>query len=165
MTSRLTSPRVHPTGSFIDDINESCIHQNAKIYINSSCDTIYRVKDDIAKISTNSETNPIIDDKSNFDSYFINIQQTIIEKFEVDLYNIIYKYYETSCGMIRLNDLLLGYLMFPNEKDYIHSTINDEDNLEQMNDLTSLVHDDPFLFIRYKIITDFIDLFSALVIK
>ena len=151
----------------VDDIDDSyCASRSSfAIYDVSSPKNISERRE---RSRCDERMNLTISEKTGYedsvDIYQVLIQKTIIEKYEIDLYHIIEKYHDTACGQIRLNDLLISHLIYINERNCLNTIEEDQEN-EYKNDLANIACKDSHLFIKYKIIFDLIDLFSALLIK
>ena len=92
--------------------------------------------------------------------YIQTIKSTLIEKYEVDLYKIIEKFYDTSCKSVKTRDLLLTHLIYSFEQC---SDSRFEDDLQ--SSLTLTVSNDPLAPVKYNIICDLCHLISALLVK
>ena len=113
----------------------------------------------VASFGQSTRRNYNIED-NHLDTYIQEIKSTIIEKYEVDLYNTIEKFYDTSCKSLRTKDLLLTHLIYNFEQN---SDSRLEDDLQ--SSLTLTVSNDPVAPIKYHIIRDLSQILSALLVK
>lgn len=124
-------------------------------------------KRDIKPIYTNEEnSNPDIALESTLNQidYFINrVKPKIIEEYEVELYQIKEKYHESSCGELKISDLIKSFPLFciPENHDSSQciSLNSDEENFKET------LYKDRLLPIRHKLINNLCDLISALLVK
>lgn len=97
---------------------------------------------------------------NNFEEYFLVVTNTIIEKYEVDLYKIIEVFYETGCEPIKAMQLLLSHAM--------HNFDKNSDPLgysDLQSSIIDVVGSNSISTMSYKIIKNLCDFFSALFIK
>lgn len=97
------------------------------------------------------------------DIFTNNIKPRLIEEYEIQLYYIKEKFHESSCGDLKISDLLLSFPIFhmtgnlDNETYLIKTSISD--------DSSSTLSKDNLLPIRHKIMVKLCEIISALLVK
>ncbi|OMJ67052.1 hypothetical protein SteCoe_35885 [Stentor coeruleus] len=97
------------------------------------------------------------------DTFANNIKPKLIEEYEIQLYYIKEKFHESSCGELKISDLLLSFPMFRNA-----GNIEDDNFLVKtpaIDDSFNILSRDSLLPIRHKIMVELCEIISALLVK